>query len=379
MFVGKTVESLPWLEKRLLGLLVRLRLLAFGKALRMYQTCFSIILAPMKTLIVSFVFAHKTLLCALAAVGLNSLITTLTKRANTETLIGLLRVVLEYVTPTQHLDSPEGALRLKFLRRSAAPGARPRPTLTERFRTRSVSGEIIVPTPYIKIAIVDFGNTGVNPADLPKVAAAIQRQVSEHFALCPPYGYGINALVRSCAPEEVLPNEWVCGLFETPDVARALGYHDQTPTGKPLMKVFPRLDAQDNARWSVTTSHEVLECLADPNLCKAAQAPDGRFCAYEIADACEASSYEIDGVKVSNFVLPPYFEQPKDYRNLKLDYLGLVHSPLEILDGGYSQFYDAASGGWQEVYSSRVRAARTLEGRGGRRERRKARVKLEPV
>ncbi len=52
-------------------------------------------------------------------------------------------------------------------------------------------------------------------------------------------------------------------------------------------------------------------------------------------DAVEQTSYVIDGVKVSNFCLPPFFEPVANLQGVKLDWMGLCKQPLEILPGGY--------------------------------------------
>src|SRR5690242_3931498 len=191
-------------------------------------------------------------------------------------------------------------------------------------------------TPGVRMAIVDFGGTGVDASTLPPIAAALTKQAQQHFALPPPYSYGISATIRvASSPHDVQPDEWVIGLLAKADQPGALGYHDETPNGKPFVKVFPLLDKKDGADLSMTISHEMCETLADPNGARAAQWKDGRFWAYEVCDAVEETSYLIDGVKVSNFVLPPYFEPVVRLTGLKLDWMGMCKKPLEILPGGY--------------------------------------------
>jgi hypothetical protein len=207
-------------------------------------------------------------------------------------------------------------------------------------------------TPGVKMAIVDFGGTGVDASTLPPIAAALTKQAQQHFAVPPPYSYGVAATIRTASsPHDVQPDEWVIGLLAKADQPGALGYHDQTPDGNPFIRVFPILDKQDGGDLSVTISHEVCEALADPNGARAAQWKDGRFWAYEVCDAVEATSYVIDGVKVSNFCLPPFFEPVANLSGLKLDWMGLCKQPLEILPGGYGQWFDPSKG-WQMVQNS---------------------------
>lgn len=203
----------------------------------------------------------------------------------------------------------------------------------------------------VPVVLIDFGGTGVNHADLVSCAAALTIQAQQHFALPPPYGYGVGATVRAGAgPFDVHPNEWVLGLFQHPDVDGALGYHDETATGRPFMKIFPLLDKQDGQPWQPTASHELLETLADPNISRGAQWTDGVFWAYEVCDPCEAQSYMINHVPVSDFVLPPWFEPISNTRSLKFNWMGNIHHAHGLLPGGYAQYFDAQQG-WQQIFS----------------------------
>lgn len=198
------------------------------------------------------------------------------------------------------------------------------------------------------IVIVNHAGSGAKDEDLPKIAAALERQVKEDFA--PFYNITVNSVsyVPSTSTPPINPKAWVIGLFKDADQPGALGYHDMTPNGMPLAKVFPLLDLQDGGNLSTTISHELLEMLADAYLSKAVQGSDGRFWAYEVCDAVENDEYTIDNVKVSNFVTPQYFEPPQDLDGVKLDYLGKVTKPFEVRPGGYMQYHNG-SGGWHQV------------------------------
>jgi len=254
---------------------------------------------------------------------------------------------------------------------AARPAARvsAAPRTAERI-LQFVESILRLPPPGVRMAIVDFGGTGVDPASLPPIAAALTKQAQQHFAIPPPAGYGIAAAIRAASgPNDVHPDEWVIGLLAQADQPDALGYHDQTPSGQPLIKVFPILDRKDGGQLSVTISHEVCETLADPNGARAAQWSDGKFWAYEVSDAVESTSYSIDGVPVSNFCLPPFFEPVKSLQGLKLDWMGLCKRPLEILPGGYGQWFDPDKG-WQMVQNAEKppRAYRlAMKGRSARR------------
>lgn len=221
----------------------------------------------------------------------------------------------------------------------------------------------------IGFTIVDF-DTHSNLDELRKIAGALNLQIQD-FSKSPPTGYGIGATVRvATGPTDVHPDEWVVGLVQDPDVAGALGYHDETPSGKPYARVFPLLNAADGVPVSTVISHEILETLVDPNVARCAQWSDSKFWAYEVCDACEATSYSINGVAVSNFVLPPYFEPVSHLAGLKLDHLGLITHPLQILPGGYGQYWNSKKG-WVEATGIHVRQYRKMvDGRSLKRRRR---------
>jgi endonuclease YncB( thermonuclease family) len=201
-----------------------------------------------------------------------------------------------------------------------------------------------------QIAIVDNAS-GADPSELPRIARALEKQVNLHFSRPPPYGYGIGCRVRVVTPAKPLGlKEWELGLFREPDIESALGYHSVTDYGRPLMKVFPMLDAGDGVHWSVTASHEILETLADPGLYRSSQDWYNRFLSIEVADPVERDVYEINGVQVSNFVLPSYFEPPIEYAKMPLDHMGLIKEPFEIRPGGYQLYWTSTQ--WKEAVSA---------------------------
>jgi hypothetical protein len=203
----------------------------------------------------------------------------------------------------------------------------------------------IVPPRIVILDHVGSGAPGL--MQLKAIAAALHRQVNEHFDVF----WNMRATV--VADTVAGPSDWVIGLFKDADQPGALGYHDTTSNGTPLAKVFPLLDAQDGQNLSTTISRELLEMLADPYLSRATQSPDGRFYALEVGDAVENDEYVIDGVKVSNFVTPHYFEPSQDLTGIRLDYLGLVKTPYEVRPGGYMQWNDGS--GWHQITHAQIK------------------------
>jgi hypothetical protein len=98
-------------------------------------------------------------------------------------------------------------------------------------------------------------------------------------------------------------------LWDKVSVEDALGYHDRNHRGIPFGFVFTELSKKLGENWTVTLSHEALETIGDPevNLLVAGPHPSEErdvFHWYEMCDAVQDETYEIDGVEVSNFVLP---------------------------------------------------------------------------
>ena len=69
--------------------------------------------------------------------------------------------------------------------------------------------------------------------------------------------------------------------------------------------------------------------LADPWINWCAQGSDGKIYALEVCDAVEADElgYEIDGVLVSDFITPSWFEPTRADR---VDFKRRVRNPLQL-------------------------------------------------
>jgi len=151
------------------------------------------------------------------------------------------------------------------------------------------------------IAFVNLANTPLG-VDLDKLVAALAKQLQQDFV--PIWGYPAKLYVTQNAK----PDEWQVVFLNDADAANALGYHDLTKNGQPISKVFVKTTISAGEKVSVTASHELLEMLIDPGAQLWAQSSDGKFYAYEMCDAVEAAEYLIDGIAVSDFVYPSFFE-----------------------------------------------------------------------
>lgn len=149
-------------------------------------------------------------------------------------------------------------------------------------------------------------------------------------------------------------------------------------SGLPLGKVFAGTDAKYNSSWTVTASHELLEMLGDPDINLTALVQDsnesGTLYAYETCDACEDDSfgYEINGVLVSDFVYPSWFEQFHK-AGTQYDFQKKIKKAFELLVGGYIGVFKINSGsGWtQKTAQKTTREYKMRANVGSRRERRR--------
>jgi len=226
----------------------------------------------------------------------------------------------------------------------------------------------------IAVAVINE-STAVTDADMPAVVAALQKQVSSEFAAA----WGIDAALH-WIPKEIQPNQafWQLVILDDSDQADALGYHETTAAGLPLGKVFARTTIQSGGSWTVTASHELLEMLADPEINLTVFVQDGettgKLYMYEVCDAVEEVIYDIDGVPVSDFVLPSYFQPgtPGATPAPPFDHLGQLAKPLPaLLEGGYIGVFDVGQGGpWTQLTDLRLRHPRMVPAAGSRRHRR---------
>jgi hypothetical protein len=218
----------------------------------------------------------------------------------------------------------------------------------------------------VLISLVNHTDATVPDAKVQEAVRAINRQLQEDFR---PY-WGIDARLRLEGRSGLQPDQQKAGelrgdaviyLWDDVDVDGALGYHDRNNQGIPFGFVFTELSEQLGEPWSVTLSHEALELVGDPfvNLLVAGPHPTEPrdvFYWYEMCDAVQAETYAVDGVDVSNFLLPMYFTV-EDESVARNDFLGAPHggralASFGINPGGYVGFFDPQTG-QHETYSIR--------------------------
>ncbi len=181
----------------------------------------------------------------------------------------------------------------------------------------------------------------VHAAELVAVAAALQKQVTRDFGPI----WGVQASIAAYARLEDVPLDyWPIVISDNLDRPEAAGYHEDE-LGQPCALVRLTDD------WSVTASHEMLEMLADPwgrHLVagQSPRRPDERVkFLVEVSDPCSNESYKVNGIAVSDFYTPRFFD-PVATSSVRYSYKGSITEPRQVLKGGYLTWHDPASRKW---------------------------------
>jgi hypothetical protein len=201
-----------------------------------------------------------------------------------------------------------------------------------------------------------------------QASAAVQKQITRDLA---PY-WGVHATVDAFEDLASVPSDYrpvvlfgdaeeLRGQLESAVGApyaeqliddferdRLSGLHLNAFTRQP----FALVEASDT--WSVTLSHEVIEMVVDPygNRLVAAMHPleprqRVKFLV-EVCDPCQAIWYPVNGVPVSDFYTPRYFD-PVGVDRSRYSFTGSLEYPLQILDGGYLSWIDPEDSGLYQL------------------------------
>lgn len=180
---------------------------------------------------------------------------------------------------------------------------------------------------------------GIVPA---RFVAAMQRYVDEYLFPV----WGVRAQLRWSS--DAVKGSMNLMIRDSLDVDGAIAYHnfDSEVTTTPYGEIGLIESYEEGTKeLGVPVSHELGEMLVNPGVNMFAgvgpwfgtEDPPSALRAYEIADPVERTWFEIDGVRMSNFVYPAYFEP---WRDGPLDFLQLVNKPGDILPGGYQLIRD---------------------------------------
>jgi hypothetical protein len=263
----------------------------------------------------------------------------------------------------------------------------PMPTVPTTLIVPSIVSPPIIapPTPPVSAPVERLKNVGptialvnvssvVTNQELSACVAALQIQMDRDFA--PAWKTTCN-LIMIPSGGTVPPDSWVLYIMDTSDQAGALGYHDLTNEGYPVGKVFAKDDIKYGLSWTVTVSHELVEMVIDPyiqnTVFSQATNTTGTLFAIEVADPCEADQfgYLINGVLVSDFVYPTWFEDFRAPNSTKFDHMHVINAPLQLAAGGYiGVFAIPATTGWTQRLADTVPTRLKLRGAYARTNRR---------
>lgn len=157
--------------------------------------------------------------------------------------------------------------------------------------------------------------------------AALQKFIDE--CLAPVWGTPAKLTTKSAR------GAWTMAFFDDPDESGAVGYHDLTKDGSPLARVFVKPCRAAGIKVSVAASQELAAMLIDPTANLWADTSQGTLYAYDPCNPVDGEEFLIDGIAVSDFVYPAYFESFKHLPGVQFDYLKKVTKPFQILKGGY--------------------------------------------
>jgi len=185
--------------------------------------------------------------------------------------------------------------------------------------------------------------------DFDALIAAMQEYVTVHIA--PVWGTPAK-LVKTT---DFKSGAWAMVFLDDADQPGALAYHDLTPDGLPVSKVFVKTTLDDNELVSVSASHELVEMLVDPAINMMTTGPDPKtMYAYESADPVEAMSFPVKGIPMSDFVYPSYFEVFRKPNSVQFDKMNKVTKTFQILKGGYQIIFK--NGKFSQVFGSKAKA-----------------------
>lgn len=167
--------------------------------------------------------------------------------------------------------------------------------------------------------------------------AAIQKQISRDFGPV----WDIEASIDAFEKLSDVPLGYWSIIIRDDIPFNAQGIHLNKANGQPFALV------QFSQNWSLTTSHECLEMLADPsgNRTQAGNSvkPGQERVEYlvEVCDPSEAAKfgYSVNGILVSDFYTQNFFD-PMAAPGVRYSFTGAIKKPRQVLDGGYLSWFD---------------------------------------
>jgi hypothetical protein len=192
------------------------------------------------------------------------------------------------------------------------------------------------------------------------------------------------AKVEFVAKDAPVPDgTWHIELLDSSTQEGALGFHEDvpfkqgTPSGRlekasqnsqrgrregtpelPLAKIFCKTTQEAGEQPSEVASHEMLEMLVDPQVVPKPKTKTDeetqRIYPLEVCDPVQQSGSAIEGVPLSNFVLPAYFKLQQSSDPTQYDRYKVLSLPVPAMTpGGYLSFAPTGEpNNWQQEFGS---------------------------
>jgi len=198
-------------------------------------------------------------------------------------------------------------------------------------------------------ALISLDNR-IDFKDVQRIAASVHQQLTTDFY----HKWGRYIEMHAYQHEADAPvHLWRVYLQNGLDEPGALGYHT-TIHGQPVAYVDSSSGRIEEI--SVTVSHEALESAADSygnkllTMLHPVNNKENVRVLLELCDPPEAVSYVVNGLPVSDFLLPEWYDAkatgiPYTFRNS-------IKTPRTLIRGGYVSFIDSHGRGWQQTFFS---------------------------
>lgn len=188
---------------------------------------------------------------------------------------------------------------------------------------------------------------GVTQQHLAQIAQACTVQLNRDVA---PFWGGTHLVRVGASVTDVQPGEVVVAYVDKlPNAPGDVAYHSVDGTGAPT--IFGAVSMCNsillgNNSLAQATSHELCETCGDPAIDLWADDGTGTEWARELCDAVESASYSQNGVALSDFVLPSFFDRFSV--GPRFSFVGTATGPFRTAPGGY-QVKRTAGGVSQQV------------------------------
>jgi hypothetical protein len=195
-----------------------------------------------------------------------------------------------------------------------------------------------------EITVVNQAKTSLG-VELEQLVRVLQAYVDEFVG--PVWGVACRLTIGKA----IKNGTWGMQFVDRSPVPDAIAYHEVARSGAPLMTIGLLSVLAADESICGAASHELSETLVDAG-CQMAAQNGSSFVAYEVADPVQGHSFELDGLHVSNFVYPAWFESFRKKGSAQFDQMGVVDKPFTLARGGYvSEF---RGGQWNTRFGSKA-------------------------